>query len=390
MIKNKRRVVIMLSLLSLLVLALPDIAAYYLRSRAYHRVEAESKKTPLSAIAIQGGSSVSEVLAREPQKREVHGDYFVETYSFHGIFLEQRYYAVFENRAYSIYGDVVRSNETRLLFHYNQNLPIAITAGSPGETVDLDRLRPQTLSIADVEERVKANPKDAALLQAYVDMVRSELMGLARPRPDQAEDLLDELMNLVSRVNPESMDFYWDSFREMDQVIRSGRQQMLIGQQAAPVAELTWAYGIELKREDFRKVVLVNFWAAGSASCVSTLPKLRQWHETYRDRGLVVVGVTRYHNYRWDQDSRLPAKAGRTVENAEELELLRQFAHHHKLRYSLAVCQDGRLHDFYWVNRVPSTVLVDHQGKIRLIAIGTRPETLAQIDKMIQQLIAEM
>lgn len=39
------------------------------------------------------------------------------------------------------------------------------------------------------------------------------------------------------------------------------------------------------------KVVLVDFWTYSCVNCVRTLPYVRAWHEAYRDKGLVVVGV---------------------------------------------------------------------------------------------------
>ncbi len=39
------------------------------------------------------------------------------------------------------------------------------------------------------------------------------------------------------------------------------------------------------------KVVLVDFWTYSCVNCVRTLPYLRAWYDTYRSRGLVIIGV---------------------------------------------------------------------------------------------------
>ncbi|WP_140726639.1 thioredoxin family protein [Pseudomonas sp. Hp2] len=39
------------------------------------------------------------------------------------------------------------------------------------------------------------------------------------------------------------------------------------------------------------KVVLVEFWTYSCINCIHVLPHVKQWHEKYRDQGLVVVGV---------------------------------------------------------------------------------------------------
>jgi thiol-disulfide isomerase/thioredoxin len=39
------------------------------------------------------------------------------------------------------------------------------------------------------------------------------------------------------------------------------------------------------------KVVLVDFWTYSCINCIRTLPHVKAWHDAYKDRGLVIVGV---------------------------------------------------------------------------------------------------
>ena len=39
------------------------------------------------------------------------------------------------------------------------------------------------------------------------------------------------------------------------------------------------------------KVVVLDFWTYSCINCLRTLPYLERWDETYRDKGLVIVGV---------------------------------------------------------------------------------------------------
>jgi thiol-disulfide isomerase/thioredoxin len=39
------------------------------------------------------------------------------------------------------------------------------------------------------------------------------------------------------------------------------------------------------------KVVLIDFWTYSCINCLRTLPYVTRWYDTYKDRGLVVVGV---------------------------------------------------------------------------------------------------
>ena len=53
-----------------------------------------------------------------------------------------------------------------------------------------------------------------------------------------------------------------------------------------------WFNSAPLSISDLRgKVVLVDFWTYGCYNCVNTLPYVTKLYETYRDKGLVVVGI---------------------------------------------------------------------------------------------------
>jgi thiol-disulfide isomerase/thioredoxin len=53
-----------------------------------------------------------------------------------------------------------------------------------------------------------------------------------------------------------------------------------------------WINSPPLTRAELRgKVVLVDFWTFSCVNCVRTIPHLRALYDTYRDRGLVIVGV---------------------------------------------------------------------------------------------------
>jgi cytochrome c biogenesis protein CcdA/thiol-disulfide isomerase/thioredoxin len=53
-----------------------------------------------------------------------------------------------------------------------------------------------------------------------------------------------------------------------------------------------WLNSGPLTRESLRgKVVLVDFWTYSCINCLRTLPYVKRWYETYKDHGLVVIGV---------------------------------------------------------------------------------------------------
>ena len=53
-----------------------------------------------------------------------------------------------------------------------------------------------------------------------------------------------------------------------------------------------WFNSEPLKLSELRgKVVLIDFWTYTCINCIRTLPYLKSWHEKYKDKGLVIIGV---------------------------------------------------------------------------------------------------
>jgi hypothetical protein len=118
---------------------------------------------------------------------------------------------------------------------------------------------------------------------------------------------------------------------------------------------------------------------------------LIEWHEKYADKGLVMVGLTRYYGYKWD------GEAGRAVRTRgeeaatpeQEQEAMLKFVEDKGLHHRIAFQKDRVLSDFYAVTGIPHVVVIDREGKIRLIRIGSGEENAQAIDAMIQELISE-
>ena len=123
----------------------------------------------------------------------------------------------------------------------------------------------------------------------------------------------------------------------------------LVGRPAA-LFTLTAFDGTPVTLESLRgKVVVVNFWASWcNPACYDEAPVLERAWRTYRERGVVVIGV----------DMQDTAEAAR--------EFIRRFG----LTFPNAPDHGGKVAVEYGVYGVPETFFVDRAGTIRAKHVG--------------------
>jgi thiol-disulfide isomerase/thioredoxin len=127
------------------------------------------------------------------------------------------------------------------------------------------------------------------------------------------------------------------------------------------------------------QVVLLDFWAPWCGPCRYTFPKLQRWHESYKDKGLVILGLTNYFG-RVD---------GLKVTRTEELAYLRTFKKANRLPYGFAVAETSANDLNYGVFTIPMSFLIDRRGNVRYIAVGASELEIARLGKMLEKVMEE-
>lgn len=127
------------------------------------------------------------------------------------------------------------------------------------------------------------------------------------------------------------------------------------------------------------KVVLLDFWAHWCGPCRYTLPKLSQWHETYKDKGLVILGLTTYFGH----------GNQRPMTRPEEFAFLQDFKKRNRIPYGIVVSESDDNDFTYGVNSIPMSFLIDRQGVLRYISPGADEAEIEALGRMIKKLVNE-
>lgn len=118
------------------------------------------------------------------------------------------------------------------------------------------------------------------------------------------------------------------------------------------------------------KVVLVDFWTYTCINCIRTLPYLKNWHDRYKDKGLVIIGV---HTPEFEFE-KSPENVKKAIEDFGLLYPVMQ-----DNNYATWRAYKNR----YW----PAKYLVDKKGKIRYTHFGEG--AYDETEKAIQALLSE-
>jgi thiol-disulfide isomerase/thioredoxin len=150
---------------------------------------------------------------------------------------------------------------------------------------------------------------------------------------------------------------------------------------APPEIEVAeWIEQQPVRLSDLRgKVVLLDFWATWCGPCRHSMPKINALSRKYRDRGLVVLGLTEFEGN----------VEGRDVTRAEELEYLRQFKRKQSISYGFGVSNDTKTRHTYSIYSIPTTVLIDRRGRVRFLTISASDFETDALARMIQKLLDE-
>jgi len=145
---------------------------------------------------------------------------------------------------------------------------------------------------------------------------------------------------------------------------------------AAPIAPSTPAPDFTLRTlegqnlrlgEQRGRVVLVNFWATWCGPCRQEMPHLNKLYDKYKSSGFVLLGVN------VDEDTRQAASVASKL----------------GVKFPVLPDNDKRVSKQYDLSAMPSTVLIDRDGRVRYLHRGYQSGYEDTYDRQIRELLKE-
>ena len=134
----------------------------------------------------------------------------------------------------------------------------------------------------------------------------------------------------------------------------------------APDFTLRTMDGKNLRLQELRgRVVMVNFWATWCGPCRQEMPQLDLLYQKYKSSGFVLLGVNVDEDVRKATD--VAAKLGVT--------------------FPVLLDTDKAVSKLYDLSTMPSTVIIDRDGKVRYLHRGYLAGYEDNYDKQIRELL---
>jgi len=115
------------------------------------------------------------------------------------------------------------------------------------------------------------------------------------------------------------------------------------------------------------KVVMVNFWATWCPPCREEIPSMETVYQALQDKGFIVLAINQ-----WETPDHVFSYMG-------QLDVYPTFP--------ILFDRDSNVSDSYGVKGLPTTLLIDKQGRVVYRAVGGRNFNHPQVRALIQKLL---
>lgn len=146
--------------------------------------------------------------------------------------------------------------------------------------------------------------------------------------------------------------------------------QVLAANTSGPAPDFTLKSrsGENIKLSELRgQVVMINFWASWCGPCRQEMPILDQLYQRYEPMGFTLLGVN------VEEDSAAAEKVLREI----------------PVSFPVLYDSKNQVSENYQVRAMPSTFLIDRDGKVRYLHKGYKPGYEEAYQQQVRELIRE-
>jgi len=114
------------------------------------------------------------------------------------------------------------------------------------------------------------------------------------------------------------------------------------------------------------KVIYLDFWATWCVPCRKSFPWMNEMLRKYQAKGLEIIAVSL----------------------DEKTKMVETFLKRYPADFTIALDQEGRTADLYQVRVMPSSYIIDREGKIIESHMGFRNKDKAKLESLIQKTLS--
>ncbi|MCU7811983.1 MAG: TlpA family protein disulfide reductase [Candidatus Thiodiazotropha sp. (ex Notomyrtea botanica)] len=163
---------------------------------------------------------------------------------------------------------------------------------------------------------------------------------------------------------------YWTRTVLMAVAMMLATGQVLAANTSGPAPDFTLKSrsGENIKLSELRgQVVMINFWASWCGPCRQEMPILDQLYQRYEPMGFTLLGVN------VEEDSAAAEKVLREI----------------PVSFPVLYDSKNQVSENYQVRAMPSTFLIDRDGKVRYLHKGYKPGYEEDYQQQVRELIRE-